>query len=434
MTRQERILVLGMGRSGRAAAALLRRDGADLCLYDRDASRVDEARTSLGGELRVASGETPPDFAGFDRVVASPGLRLAPDARLVPEVELAAEHLDAPLIGVTGTNGKSTTVVLIGEMLSASGMRAAVGGNLGTPLCELVREPADWVVAELSSFQLEHARKLRARIAVLLNLAPDHLDRHGDLAAYAAAKAKLADLQQESDTLVANADDTWAQAVAERAPGRPLFFSTVRPLEGGAWQDGDELVLAREGQDELRVPIDQLSRACRAHLPNALAAWLAAAEAGAHAPAMLDVLCGFAGLPHRSEPVCTRSGVHYVNDSKATNPAAAAACVDAQRAPLWWLAGGRGKGADFTPLSRVNATVRAAFVFGEAAPALDAALSSRMQVVRVESLDAALHEAARRAQPGDVVLLSPACASHDQFESFEARGEHFSELARALPC
>ncbi len=434
MTRSQRILVLGMGRSGRAAAALLRRGGADLCLYDRDASRVDEARISLGGELRVASGETPPDFDGFDRVVASPGLRLAPDPRLVPEVELAAEHLRAPLIGVTGTNGKSTTVVLIGEMLSASGMRAGVGGNLGTPLCELVQEPADWVVAELSSFQLEHARKLRVRIAVLLNLAPDHLDRHGDLATYAAAKAKLAELQQESDTLVANADDTWAQAVAERAPGRPLFFSTARQLEEGAWRDGDELVLGREGQDELRVPIDQLSRACRAHLPNALAAWLASAEAGAAAPAMLDVLRDFAGLPHRSEPVCTRSGVHYVNDSKATNPAAAAACVDAQHAPLWWLAGGRGKGADFTPLARVNATVRTAFVFGEAAQELDAVLSSRMQVVRVESLDAALHQAARRAQPGDVVLLSPACASHDQFESFEARGERFSELARALPC
>ncbi len=434
MTRSQRILVLGMGRSGRAAAALLHRGGADLCLYDRDASRVDEARISLGGELRVASGETPPDFDGFDRVVASPGLRLAPDPRLVPEVELAAEHLRAPLIGVTGTNGKSTTVVLIGEMLSASGMRAGVGGNLGTPLCELVQEPADWVVAELSSFQLEHARKLRVRIAVLLNLAPDHLDRHGDLATYAAAKAKLAELQQESDTLVANADDTWAQAVSERAPGRPLFFSTARQLEEGAWRDGDELVLAREGRDELRVPIDQLSRACRAHLPNALAAWLASAEASAAAPAMLDVLRDFAGLPHRSEPVCTRSGVHYVNDSKATNPAAAAACVDAQHAPLWWLAGGRGKGADFTPLARVNATVRTAFVFGEAAQELDAVLSRRMQVVRVESLDAALHQAARRAQPGDVVLLSPACASHDQFESFEARGERFSELARALPC
>jgi UDP-N-acetylmuramoylalanine--D-glutamate ligase len=309
-----------------------------------------------------------------------------------------------------------------------------VGGNLGTPLCELVDQPADWVVAELSSFQLEHARELHARIAVLLNLAPDHLDRHGDLQAYAAAKARLAELQQPGDTLVANADDPWAHSVADRAPARPCFFSATRPLDGGAWVDGDELVLSAEDRDELRIPVEELSPACRAHLPNALAAWLAAAEAGAGAHAMLEVLRGFEGLPHRSQPVCTRAGVEYVNDSKATNPAAAAACVDAQRAPVWWLAGGRGKGADFTPLTRVAATVRAALVYGEAAEALEAALARRMEVVRVASLDEALGEAARRAQPGDVVLLSPACASFDQFDSFEARGDRFVELATELPC
>jgi UDP-N-acetylmuramoylalanine--D-glutamate ligase len=427
MSTPTRALVLGMGRSGRAAARLLRREGAELCLYDRDAARAAAAASELGGE--AASGETPPDFASFDRVVASPGLRLAPDPRLVPEVELAAEHLRAPLIGVTGTNGKSTTVVLIGEMLRRSGLRAPVGGNLGIPLCELVDEPADWVVAELSSFQLEHARTLHARIAVLLNLAPDHVDRHGGLEAYGAAKARLAELQRKSDTLIANVDDDWARGVAERAPARPRWFSATRPLEGGAGHEGDALVL-----DAARIPLAELSPACRTHLPNALAAWLAATEAGAGSDAALEVMRDFAGLPHRVEAVCTRGGVGYVNDSKATNPAAAAACVDAQRAPVWWLAGGRGKGADFTPLARVEATVRAAFVFGEAAIAIEAALSGRTEVVRVASLDDAVHAAAQRAQPGDVVLLSPACASFDQFESFEARGERFAELARALPC
>lgn len=434
MTHAERILVLGMGRSGRAAAELLRRDGAALCVYDRDPERAEQARTALGPEVRAASGETPPDFAGFDRVVASPGLRLAPDPKLLPEVDLAAQHLEAPLIGVTGTNGKSTTVVLIGEMLRASGLRAAVGGNLGTPLCELVSEPADWVVAELSSFQLEHARTLRARIAVLLNLAPDHIDRHGDIEAYGAAKARLAELQQATDTLVANADDAWASAVARRAPARACYFSATQPLAAGAWCDGDALVRTTGEERQLRIGVDELSPACRAHLPNALAAWLAAAEAGAADAAALDVLRGFAGLPHRSQPICTRGGVEYVDDSKATNPAAAAACLDAQRAPVWWLLGGRGKGADFTPLTQVTASVRAALVFGEAAEALEAALARRMEVVRVASLEAALAEAARRARPGDVVLLSPACASFDQFESFEARGERFAELARALPC
>ncbi|MBW2279396.1 MAG: UDP-N-acetylmuramoyl-L-alanine--D-glutamate ligase [Deltaproteobacteria bacterium] len=433
MTTNERVLVLGMGRSGRAAAELLRREGAALCLYDRDAALVAEAAAALGADVERATGDAPPAFDRFDRVVASPGLRLQADPRLEPEVDLAARHLTAPLIGVTGTNGKSTTVVLIGEMLRASGVRAPVGGNLGTALCELVGEPADWVVAELSSFQLEHAQRLHARIAVLLNLAPDHLDRHGSLQAYGAAKARLADLQSAEDTLIANADDEWCRAVTERAAAQTKLFSATRRLESGASRDGDDL-LVTASRGDWRVPLDRLAPACRAHLSNALAALLAASEAGGERDAMRSVLEGFEGLPHRSQQVCSRRGVDYVNDSKATNPAAAAASVDAQRAPVWWLAGGRDKQLDFTPLARVTGTIRAAFVYGEAAPALEAALSERAEVVRTESLDEALQLAARRAEPGDVVLLSPACASFDQFDSFEARGDRFCELARALPC
>jgi UDP-N-acetylmuramoylalanine--D-glutamate ligase len=431
MTRDAQdILILGMGRSGRAAATLLLRSGAEVHAYDRDASRMEGLDPAIA---RIVSDDIP-SFERFDSVIVSPGIGLSGHPKLVPEVDLAARHLEASLIGVTGTNGKSTTAVLIAEMLRQSGVPAVAGGNLGTALCELIQEPADWVVAELSSFQLEHARELRAQIAVLLNLAPDHLDRHGSLERYAAAKARLAELQETGAALVANADDDWARGVAEDAPARISWFSTTRRLEAGASLDLRDLVVAPRGDEALRLPVAELALPCRMHPQNALAASLAAAEAGARAESIARVLRGFEGLPHRAQRVCARRGVEYFDDSKATNPAAAAASLAAQNAPTWWLAGGRNKGLDLTPLRHATARVRSAFVFGEAAPALEAALGDAVEVVRAESLDDALRRAAERASPGEVILLSPACASFDEFASFEERGEHFASLARGLPC
>ena len=429
-------LVLGAGRSGVAAAALLLRDGKSVCLYDRDADRLHTAAQSLAAPVQTLCGPELPDFDGFEQVIASPGIPVEAHPRLVAEVDLAAAHLRAPLIGVTGTNGKSTTVVLIGEMLRRSGLRVAVGGNLGTALCELVGndDSHDWVVAELSSFQLEHASRLRPRIAVLLNLAPDHLDRHGTLEAYAAAKAKLAALREPGGVLVANADDTWANAIAAAAPAPTRLFSTERVLGEGAWLEDDALQCSLSEAERLRVPLSSLAPSCSTHPQNALAASLVAREAGADGDAIRQVLEGFAGLAHRTQHVCTRGGVAYVDDSKATNPAAAAASLRAQAAPTWWLSGGRNKGLSFDSLRSVPTQLREVIVFGEAAPELAQALEGLAPITRVDSLDAALRHAAAAAKPGDVVLLSPACASFDQFESFEARGDHFARLARALPC
>jgi len=426
----QEILILGMGRSGRAAAALLRSSGARVHAYDRDSSRMEGLDPAIS---RIVS-EDIPSFDRFDSVIVSPGIGLSGHPKLVPEVDLAARHLRASLIGVTGTNGKSTTAVLIAEMLRQSGVPAVAGGNLGTALCELIQQPAEWVVAELSSFQLEHARELHARVAVLLNLAPDHLDRHGSLERYAAAKARLARLQAEGDALVANADDDWARGIAEGAPARVSWFSTTRRLEAGASLDVSDLVVAPQGDEALRLPVAELALPCRMHPQNALAASLAAAEAGARFEAIARVLRCFEGLPHRAQRVCARRGVEYLDDSKATNPAAAAASLAAQSAPTWWLAGGRNKELDLTPLREVAAGVRTAFVFGEAAADLEAALRDVVEVVRAESLADALARAAERASPGEVVLLSPACASFDEFASFEERGEHFAALARGLPC
>jgi UDP-N-acetylmuramoylalanine--D-glutamate ligase len=426
------VLVLGVARSGRAAVELLVRAGARVSAYDRNL----DALAELPPGVTAICAPQPPSFAPFDVVIASPGVPVKRDPKLVPEVDLAAEYLDAPLVGVTGSNGKSTTTVLIGEMLGASGLATGVGGNLGTPLCALVGRGYARVVAELSSFQLEHAARLHAHVAVLLNLAPDHLDRHGSLAAYGAAKARLAELQRADDWLVANRDDAWARSVARRAPARVVEFSTEARLDTGACLDGKDLVLAREGEVLLRLPQDALSAAARRPIANALAAAQAALLAGATPEGIRTALARFEGLPHRVRDVCTRAGVRFVDDSKATNPAAAVASLLSQTAPLVWLAGGRNKGLAFDELAQAakRANVRRALLFGESAADLAAALAGACAAERVATLAEAVARAAELAQPGDVVLLAPACASFDQFKSFEDRGEQFAALARALPC
>ena len=428
-------LVLGAGRSGRAAATLLRRSGARVCIYDRDAAALDELG-ELGGNIEVVTGDEAPSIDAFDCAVASPGIPVLPHPKLLPEVDLAAIFLRAPLVGVTGTNGKSTTTLLIAEMLRASGKSVAVGGNIGTPLCSLVDAEVDVVVAELSSFQLEYAQRLTAHVAVLLNLAADHLDRHGDLAHYGAAKERLAALQGPDDFLVTNADDAWASAVAKRSVAHQRRFG-VQPHAGrSAFCDADAVVFRAEPDSgpDLRVPLPTLSPSCRHPIANSLAAGTAALRAGATFAGVSGALQQFAGLEHRHRLIATRSGVQYIDDSKATNPAAAAASLQGQTRPVWWLAGGRNKNLDFGPLAGAVERVREALLFGEAREELAAALGDSVAVQLFPDLDQAVAYAAERAAPGEVVLLSPACASFDQFASFEARGVHFARVVRDLPC
>ena len=424
------ILVLGAARSGRAAADLLLRAGARVAVYDRKP----EALAGLPEGVERISGESAPSPDAFDAVVASPGFPTA--SGVIPEVDLAAQFLDAKLVGVTGSNGKSTTTTLIGEMLAASGFRTGVGGNIGTALCSLVGQGYEWVVAELSSFQLEHARELHADVAVLLNLAPDHLDRHGSLERYGEAKERLASLQRDDAWLVANREDSWAYGVARaKAPDHVAWFSTQRRVETGACLDDDSLLVTRGGAARVRIPVGELSAASRRPIDNALAAAASADLAGASAEAIRGVLSRFAGLPHRVRDVCVRAGVRYVDDSKATNPAAAVASLLSQTSRIVWLAGGRNKGLDFAPLADAakRARVRVAFVFGESADDLARVLAPVIRVERVDTLADAVTYAAASARPGDVVLLAPACASFDQFKSFEDRGAQFAALACAIP-
>jgi UDP-N-acetylmuramoylalanine--D-glutamate ligase len=435
--RGQRVLVLGLGISGRSAARFAARRGAAVVAADeRPAERLAGLREIPEGvELRL--GAPLPDPAPFDLVVPSPGVpaeRWRGRARRAwGDLELAWRALAAPIVAVTGTNGKSTTTRLVEAMLRAAGVRARAAGNLGIAALELVGEPLDAVVLEVSSFQLEATEGFRPRVAVVLNVTPDHLDRHGSLAGYAAAKARILAHQEPSDAAVLSFDDPTVRAMAEGARARVVPFSTRGALERGACLDAGAAWLREPGRPPLRIPLDDLRLEGAHNRENALAALATAWAFGADPLRAAGALAGFAGLPHRAEPVATVRGVLYVNDSKGTNPGAACRALAGFARPLVWIAGGRDKGLDFAELAACAAgRVRAAVLIGEAAEKLAAALAGRVEVHRAAAIDEAVRRAAELARPGDVVLLSPACASQDQFRDFEERGERFREAVTAL--
>jgi UDP-N-acetylmuramoylalanine--D-glutamate ligase len=313
-------------------------------------------------------------------------------------------------------------------------VRARAAGNLGTSALELVGEPLDAAVLEVSSFQLEATEGFRPRVAVVLNVTPDHLDRHGSLAAYAAAKARMLACQEPSDAAVLSADDPIVAAMAARTRARVVPFSTRGPLARGACLDAAGAAWLREpGSPAQRIPLDAPRLAGVHNRENALAALAAVWAFGADPARAAAALATFEGLPHRAEAVARVAGVLYVNDSKGTNPGAACRALEGFASPLVWIAGGRDKGLDFSELAeRAQGRVRAAVLFGEAADKLAAALAGRVPVHRALALEEAVRRAAELARPGDVVLLSPACASQDQFRDFEERGERFRAAVAAL--
>ena len=415
-----RVLVVGLARSGKAAAEVLLREGASVVAYDRDESLEADAELGrlrgLGVELHLGD-EEDTLLQGTDLLVKSPGVpgetRLVAGARTraIPvwsEIELGARLLSNPVLGVTGTNGKTTTSELLGAMFRAAGMPVEVAGNIGRPLTSLVGSvPAEtWIVCELSSFQLEDVEALRPRIGVLLNLEPDHLDRHGTYEWYVDAKLRMFEQQTEDDTAVL-----------------PRGFGEV---PGGAvrveFQWDDPLPA------EPRIPGPH-------NRENAAAATAAARVAGIPDDAIAEALRTFAGVPHRIELVREVDGVRYVNDSKATNAAAARrALASFPDAALHAILGGRGKAEPYDELAAAFKPGDRAYLIGEAASELASALSDAgVPHTDLGDLAAAIAAASRTAAPGDVVLLSPACASFDQFENFEARGERFRALVEDLP-
>ena len=424
-------LVVGLGRSGRAAAALLARRGWTVVACDGAAVEAPEL-VAAGVEVRAPSLEPVP---GVDLVVKSPGVPgaappvAAARAEGVPiwsEIELAARELPNPLIAVTGTNGKTTTTELTAHLLRAAGREAVACGNQGTPLAGLVDavDPAAWLVVECSSFQLEDVHEFRPRGAALLNLAPDHLDRHGDVAAYRAAKLRVFAAQRPGDLAIlpvglAPPGDGSVRHVYEEAPGP----------DAAAW-GADGLHVAGLGRV---IGWEEVPLRGRHNRQNALAAAALAAGAGAPAAGLAAGLASFRPVPHRLEPVGSAGGVAFVNDSKATNPDAALAALDAYDHGVHLIAGGRAKGTPFDGLAAAarGAVVRA-YLVGEAAPELAGAFArAGVPHERCGAVGEAVARAAARARPGETVLLAPGCASFDQFSSYEERGDAFRAAARS---
>jgi UDP-N-acetylmuramoylalanine--D-glutamate ligase len=436
----KRVLVLGAGISGRSAAAFCAQQGAHVVLSDESdpasGGRGPEARSEAQPSGVISRfGQPFPDPADFDLVVPSPGVppaRYRARARRVwGDIELAWRALAIPIAAVTGTNGKSTTVRLLEAMLRAAGLRARAAGNVGDAALGLVGEPLDVAVLEVSSFQLETIDGFHPRVAVLLNLAPDHLDRHGDMAGYLAAKAHVFVNQTAEDFAILNADPA-LDDLAESLAAQVFRFAVRGPVSRGAGWDGDALLL-RMGGAAQRIALEGLPRPSGPLRENLLAAVLAAVALGAEPGKALSALAGFRALPHRCELVAERGGVRWVNDSKATNPSATVPALALAAAPVLWIAGGKDKGLDYDALAQAPLRgVRRVLLIGAAAPRIAEALAGRAPLEIVGTLEAAVARAAELARPGDMVLLSPACASFDQFRNFEHRGERFRELVAAL--
>ena len=416
-----RYLVVGLRRSGLAACEAIARVWPDAEVTATDADRsADVGRlAALGIESRLGAGIVPVE--GLTALVKSPGVPgevpqvVAARAAGVPvwsEVELAARMLPgSPIAGVTGTNGKTTTTHLLGAMLAAGGLECEVAGNVGRPLSELAGRvsPSTWIACELSSFQLEDIDRLRCRVAVILNVTPDHLDRHGTLETYTRCKLRILENQGEGDTAVLNGDDPILRRARLPGAGARVWFTAA---ERGAidWEHA-----RLRGQHNLE---------------NALAAAAAARAAEVDDRAIDAALREFDPPPHRLEPVASAGGVEWVNDSKATNPDATIKALTAFDGGVHLILGGSLKGGSFAALAAAAAAgpVARSYLIGAAAAALaDAGAPHR----RCETLERAVQAAAARANPGDTVLLSPACASFDQFRDYEHRGARFRELARA---
>jgi UDP-N-acetylmuramoylalanine--D-glutamate ligase len=353
---------------------------------------------------------------------------------IIAEVELAFPFLDGPVVGITGSNGKSTTTALTGALLRAAGLPVEVCGNIGRPLSAVVEGPPGRVfVVELSSFQLEATETFRPRAAALLNLSPDHLDRYPDLAGYGGAKQRIFRLQGPEDTAVLNADDPWVADLAVRA--RRRRFSLRGPVDDGAWLDGERVVEGGPPPDAAPVELfrrGELPLAGVHNLENAMAAALLARAMGVEPAALRAGLASFHGLPHRLERVAEEGGVVWYDDSKGTNVAATARAVEGfPDRSVHLILGGRNKGADPADLRpTVERKAARLYLIGESAADFERALGDLAPVERAGTLAEAVRRARRSARPGEAVVLSPACASFDQFRDFADRGRQFQALVR----
>ncbi|MBZ5564078.1 MAG: UDP-N-acetylmuramoyl-L-alanine--D-glutamate ligase [Acidobacteriia bacterium] len=445
--RGRRALVVGLAKSGRAVALVLHRHGAQVTVTDvRPPSEFAEVipellANKIGLELGSQSLDT---FLRHDLIVVSPGvpwdlpqLQAARERRIevLPEVEVASWFLDGTLVGVTGSNGKTTTVTLLAKMFEASGLPTFLGGNIGTPLslAEGQYPPGAIYVTELSSFQLEAIQDLRPRVAVFLNISPNHLDRHPSFEAYAQAKRQIFRNQQAEDIAVLNADDPHVCSLAPALAARKVLFSRRQQLLHGVFVSGGRVIYRVGHLERALFETREVKLRGAFNLEDVLAATAAACMLGAEFGALRRVVREFEGVEHRLEYVRTIAGVEFYNNSKATSVDATAKTLEAFEKGVHLILGGKDKGAPYTPLHPlIKKRVREVLLIGAAAERIAKDLPDAAPLVRAGNLETAVYEAFRHAEPGDVVLLAPACSSFDQFENFEHRGRVFKELVHRL--
>ncbi|HEY7556844.1 MAG TPA: UDP-N-acetylmuramoyl-L-alanine--D-glutamate ligase [Candidatus Binatia bacterium] len=437
------VLVIGLARTGRECARFLVEQGASVTVSDlRPEAELKDEVKSLGGlPIRYLLGAEERRWVdAIDCVIPSPGVAAdnpllreaaARDIPVLSEIELAFRFFPAPLTAVTGTNGKSTTTTLIGEMMQAAGRKVFVGGNLGTPFIGAVSGEWDWGVLEISSFQLEWIERFRPRIAVLLNLTEDHLDRYPTFNEYRHTKERIFEAQSESEFAVLNRDDPWVWALNETVKGRVVSFGFAAVPEGAYAAAG--MIVWRDGSNEERFPLAKVKIQGVHNVENMMAAIAAAKLAGIPREPIQQTLENFPGLEHRLEFVREKDGVSYYNDSKGTNVGAVVKSLAGFTAPVILIAGGVDKGGDYGSLEEgIKRTVRRLVLFGAAKNVIARALGHLTETVIVENLAAAVSDAAAAARAGDVVLLSPACSSFDQFRNYAERGQLFKRLVRDL--
>ncbi len=434
-------LVVGMEKSGLASVELLKKHGEDVWATDAKPIESLPAAASLLSRLRVPfEPEASLEWGSFHLIVLSPGVPYdkpeldeprAHGARVIGEVELASPYLQGPTIGITGSNGKTTTTALVGHILKSAGVPAQVGGNIGTAVSAIVETSRldQWNVLELSSFQLETIRTFRANIAVGLNVTQNHLDRHHTFENYANAKGNLFRLQRATDTAVLNAEDANCRAFGELSEARKIWFSSAVAGGPGWYLENDALWMG--GEKLMGVP-DVPIRG-RHNLENVMAAAGAVHIAGVPLPEIAAAVRTFKAVEHRLEFVRNVNGVDYYNDSKATSVDATLKALDSFDRGLWVILGGKDKGSDYTVLRDPLAQkAKAALAIGAAANIITDQLHGAVPLIAAGTLEHAVMTASQQAQPGDTVLLAPACASFDQFKSYEHRGQTFKELVRGL--
>jgi UDP-N-acetylmuramoylalanine--D-glutamate ligase len=440
------ILVVGAAKSGVAAAEFLRARGARVTVNDAKSENELSAAADLKAKgITVIAGSHPAElFEKAELIVASPGVPLALEpfqragnagVEIISEIELAARFLRGRLIGITGSNGKTTTTTLIGEVLKNAGLPVQVGGNIGTPLITLVETSRDdsLTVIELSSFQLEAVQSMRLFAAVLLNITPDHLDRYASIGDYAAAKARIFLNQTPEDLAVLNADDARVAAMHTLTRAHVVYFSRQRELKEGIFLRGAEIISRSQGSEYKLMNRAEIGLRGDHNLENVMSALAVGLACGASPDSMRETIRNFRGVEHRLEFVASIGDVNFYNDSKATNVDAAIKSLEAFPGHLIPILGGKDKGSDYAPLAPlVTERCEHVILLGAAADKIAAALQNTKPLHRAATMPEAVELGFRLARPGDTVLLAPACASFDMFDNYEHRGRVFKEAVHRL--